>query len=532
VDHRVGHPVEDRWVDDLPRLAADLNYAANAAHVAPDTPSWGDVVAPGRRCGDRLGSQLPVRTHHHADARCARGPPQRQRESESDASSHHQQPRARRPRSRPALATAVLVAALCVLVAASSAAARTTFRDRQAPSTPTSLAVTSATASSVALAWSRSTDNVGVAGYTLFVDGAKVGTTTAVSYTFPGFACGTTHKLGVSSFDAAGNRSATATIAATTAACPSGAAPVNTSAPTITGTVSVGSLLSASVGVWSGSPTSYSYQWQYCSADMSSCADIIGYTSSVYTPVPADAGGRDRVKVTATNAAGSSVAYSSPTAVVAPGVPTLVSAPTIAGQPVVAGTLTASTGAWSGSPTGYAYQWRRCDTLGNNCSAVAGATASSYGLAAGDAGATLRVAVTASNAGGSTTAVSTQTVVVAAAGTGAAADFVADPNLNRHARAVGQVRSRQRSLDRRHLGVVPAGGRHESRHRRGHQRSARAAGEGVPGDGDADLSGVDCVRLGLDVPVQLLQAVSRQQRPGQLDPLPDDAPDRVPADAG
>jgi len=64
---------------------------------------------------------------------------------------------------------------------------------------------------------------------------------------------------------------------------------VNASAPLISETATVGSQLSASVGVWSGNPTSYTVRWQYCTADMSSCADIVGYAGSVYTAVPDDA---------------------------------------------------------------------------------------------------------------------------------------------------------------------------------------------------------------------------------------------------
>ncbi|MDQ3877515.1 MAG: LamG domain-containing protein, partial [Actinomycetota bacterium] len=44
------------------------------------------------------------------------------------------------------------------------------------------------------------------------------------------------------------------------------AAPSNTTAPTISGTPQVGSVLTASTGTWSGTPTSYSYQWRRCGA--------------------------------------------------------------------------------------------------------------------------------------------------------------------------------------------------------------------------------------------------------------------------
>jgi hypothetical protein len=92
--------------------------------------------------------------------------------------------------------------------------------------------------------------------------------------------------------------------------------------------------------------------------------------------------------------------------------PSNTSPPTIAGSPQLGATLTATTGTWSGNPSSYAYQWRRCDTSGGSCAAIAGATSSTYTLAGADVGATIRVAVTASNSGGSSTAVSDPTAVI------------------------------------------------------------------------------------------------------------------------
>ncbi|HEX4344378.1 MAG TPA: hypothetical protein VHZ31_02335 [Solirubrobacteraceae bacterium] len=74
--------------------------------------------------------------------------------------------------------------------------------------------------------------------------------------------------------------------------------------------------------------------------------------------------------------------------------------PTISGTPVSGQTLTAVRGAWANSPTGFSYQWEDCDTAGDACSPIAGATGQAYVLAAGDVGHTIRVLETASNAGG------------------------------------------------------------------------------------------------------------------------------------
>lgn len=80
--------------------------------------------------------------------------------------------------------------------------------DTQAPSTPTSLHTTSVASSSVSLAWSASTDNVGVTGYTVYRNGAALGTTAGTSFTDNTLAAGTTYTYTVDAFDAAGNHSA------------------------------------------------------------------------------------------------------------------------------------------------------------------------------------------------------------------------------------------------------------------------------------------------------------------------------------
>ena len=45
--------------------------------------------------------------------------------------------------------------------------------------------------------------------------------------------------------------------------------------------------------------------------------------------------------------------------------------PTITGVPTVGQTLTAGNGTWTNSPTGFGYQWKRCDAAGA-CQDIAG----------------------------------------------------------------------------------------------------------------------------------------------------------------
>jgi hypothetical protein len=79
-------------------------------------------------------------------------------------------------------------------------------------------------------------------------------------------------------------------------------------------------------------------------------------------------------------------------------------------------TLTATTGTWTGTtPIGYGYQWESCDSSGANCNPIAGATASTYAVTAGDVGTTLAVLVTATNVAGSTSDASAATAVVQSA---------------------------------------------------------------------------------------------------------------------
>lgn len=93
--------------------------------------------------------------------------------------------------------------------------------DTQAPSAPTNLAVTGTTSSSVTLAWSPSSDNVGVTGYDVYRNSAVVQTVAGTSATITGLAAATSYTFKVTAKDAAGNVSAASnTVSATTA--PSG----------------------------------------------------------------------------------------------------------------------------------------------------------------------------------------------------------------------------------------------------------------------------------------------------------------------
>jgi hypothetical protein len=188
--------------------------------------------------------------------------------------------------------------------------------------------------------------------------------------------------------------------------------PINTGAPTISGTPQQGQTLSASTGSWANTPTSYAYQWQDCGALL--CTNIPNATASSYSLQASDVGSTIDVIVTASNAAGSTPAASSRTSTVASQpAPANTALPTISGTPEQGKTLTASTGSWSNDPTSYAYQWQDCATA-SSCSNISGATSSTYTLQSTDVSKTIDVVVTATNAGGSTPATSAQTATVTA----------------------------------------------------------------------------------------------------------------------
>jgi hypothetical protein len=219
------------------------------------------------------------------------------------------------------------------------------------------------------------------------------------TYTLSGSDVNHTVESKVTAKNSAGSGTATSSH---TAVISGATAPTNNGLPQISGSASVGHVLTASNGSWNGtSPISYAYAWRHCTAAGTSCSNISGATSNTYTVQGSDQGRTIRVVVTASNAAGQSQATSNQTAVVTQGAPTNTVAPSISGSLQDGGTLTVSNGTWTGSSITYAYQWERCDGNGNNCAAIGGATHQTYLAATVDVGHKLRALVTATNSLGS-----------------------------------------------------------------------------------------------------------------------------------
>jgi chitodextrinase len=132
--------------------------------------------------------------------------------------------------------------------------------DTQPPSAPSALSVTGATTASIDLSWAASSDNVGVTGYGRYRNGVLLMTAAGTSHTFSGVACDTTYTLAVDATDSAGNRSSRASVAASTAPCPTASDTQPPSTPT-------------GLNVSAVTQTSATLSWQASSDDVG----VVGY---------------------------------------------------------------------------------------------------------------------------------------------------------------------------------------------------------------------------------------------------------------
>ena len=176
--------------------------------------------------------------------------------------------------------------------------------------------------------------------------------------------------------------------------------PVNNTLPVISGTTTLGSVLTTTNGTWANSPTSYTYQWNRGGSP------IYSATTSTYTLVTADSLANITCEVTATNVVGSTPATSNiitagnygPINTIAPNITPFSYSDAIVGDP-----LTTDNGAWSGTGTiTYTYQWYREPDLGGTNDPIVGATSNSYTPLFADADYLVSCVVTATDAVGNT----------------------------------------------------------------------------------------------------------------------------------
>lgn len=206
------------------------------------------------------------------------------------------------------------------------------------------------------------------------------------------------------------------------------AKPAEVSQPTIEGTLRQGQAIAAGTGIWANTPTGYTYQWVRCNAQGLACFAVSGQTASTYFLSADDVGNTIQVLVTATNSDGSTTANSKLSAIVSANVlPAATAAPAVTGTAEVGQQLTASTGTWTGGPT-ITVRWQRCNAAGKSCADVAGATGTSYGVLAADAGSTIVAVATGRNLLGAADSVSAPTAVVAAVNSAKPKDAVTLPS--------------------------------------------------------------------------------------------------------
>jgi hypothetical protein len=187
--------------------------------------------------------------------------------------------------------------------------------------------------------------------------------------------------------------------------------PVQNGAPVISGASGHGrayvrDTLSCSDGTWSNAPTAFAYAWA------SDGAAVVGATGQSYVVAPIELGHALSCSVTASNGGGAGAPAISAAVSVASAQPVSSASPSISGSAIVGTRLSESHATWSNAPTSYTYQWQRCDRGGGHCHAIAGAKGRTYTLTAADAGSTVRVAETASNARSKSAAASSHLTAV------------------------------------------------------------------------------------------------------------------------
>jgi hypothetical protein len=130
----------------------------------------------------------------------------------------------------------------------------------------------------------------------------------------------------------------------------------------ITGTVQVGSQLTAVRGSTTGTISTTSYQWRKADTSGGTYSDIASATNSTYTPVSADAGKYIQVVITVSNTGGSASATSAATAQV----PTTVTLTTPAAPTVSAtsNTLKSISVSWSAISNASSYTLKLYSSLG------------------------------------------------------------------------------------------------------------------------------------------------------------------------
>lgn len=224
-------------------------------------------------------------------------------------------------------------------------------------------------------------------------DGVDILGATANTHTIVLADLGTDLNCAVTAANACGDISA-AVFSLTAIAIPGCPPVLNTVAPVLSAvgvTIPGNSLVISSNGSWSQPIVSYTYVWKRDGVV------IAGEVANAYTLLAGDVGKTITAFVIASSACGNSaLTATNPAgfAVCANVVNTLAPVLTQSGgSPIPGSILTITTnGTWTGSPSGFAYSWKRDGVT------IIGENANTYTLLAGDVGKTITGFVTANNA--------------------------------------------------------------------------------------------------------------------------------------
>ena len=209
---------------------------------------------------------------------------------------------------------------------------------------------------------------------------------------------------------------------------PSNYPPTLVSEPSISGTPSFNSTLTAAAGEWRGFPTpTPTFQWYRCSSAVAAegstvpaGCDLIATSgsSATYAAVGPDMGKVLVVRVAQTNTVATIARFTRSTAVVT-GAPVVQVAPEIAGIRKLGQTLSVTDGTWWANPvvSDTAYQWYRCSATVSTatantpgtCAEIEGQTSNSYVLTADDSGSFITAKISRTNSVGTSAMVAAQT---------------------------------------------------------------------------------------------------------------------------
>ena len=287
----------------------------------------------------------------------------------------------------------------------------------------TGVITTNVTTTSATLNWASLP---GVQSYEVYRDNAPIAanvsllTVNSVSYNFTGLLPGNTYKFSVRASYLDGTKTLaftdlvdiTQTLATDPSFAPVAASGVTPAISLPYATVPiVGATISASNGLWTGTPAvaSYAYQWQRSLDGGTTWSNLPGQTGFTYKVTASDYPFRLRFRVTATNANGSTSINSTTSGAVAESFN--IQIPIVRGNLVVGQLLEVTDGVWTTEyPLTFRYQWVR------GTSSISGATSPSYRLTDADVDQDISVSVIAYSTLGSVPATSTRRSAVGAAG--------------------------------------------------------------------------------------------------------------------